>query len=105
MIPACSAATRRRRLYAALLLVGSVVVFWELVHTDLFAGEEAVRQAVFQTTSLMTGTGFAIADYVSWPTLSVMAMIGLMFVGASAGSPTRLGQDRAAPAGGAPAPA
>ena len=58
------------------------------MHTDLFAGEEAVRQAVFQTTSLMTGTGFAITDYVSWPTLSVMAMIGLMFVGASAGSPT-----------------
>ena len=36
----------------------------------------------------MTGTGFAITDYVDWPTLSVMAMIGLMFVGASAGSPT-----------------
>ena len=27
----------------------------------------------------MTGTGYAITDYVSWPTLSVMAMIGLMF--------------------------
>jgi trk system potassium uptake protein TrkH len=76
------------RLYGALLLVGSVVVFAELVHADLFAGEEAVRQAVFQTTSLMTGTGFAITDYATWPTLSVMAMIGLMFVGASAGSPT-----------------
>jgi len=76
------------RLYGALLLVGSAVVFAELVHADLFAGEEAVRQAVFQTTSLMTGTGFAITDYATWPTLSVMAMIGLMFVGASAGSPT-----------------
>ena len=36
----------------------------------------------------MTGTGFAITDYVDWPTISIMAMIGLMFVGASAGSPT-----------------
>ena len=36
----------------------------------------------------MTGTGFAITDYVDWPTVAVMAMIGLMFVGASAGSPT-----------------
>ena len=36
----------------------------------------------------MTGTGFAITNYVSWPTVSIMAMIGLMFVGASAGSPT-----------------
>ena len=76
------------RLYGALLLGGSVLVFFELLQADLFAGEEAVRQAVFQTTSLMTGTGFAITDYVDWPTLSVMAMIGLMFVGASAGSPT-----------------
>jgi trk system potassium uptake protein TrkH len=76
------------RLYGALLVVGTIVVGAELIHADLFAGEEAVRQAFFQTTSLMTGTGFAITDYVSWPTLSVMAMIGLMFVGASAGSPT-----------------
>ncbi len=76
------------RLYGCMLLIGSAVVFVELLHTNLFAGEEALRQAVFQTTSLMTGTGFAITDYVNWPTLSVMAMIGLMFVGASAGSPT-----------------
>jgi len=76
------------RLYGALLLLGSILVFVELVDNGLFSGEEAVRQAFFQTTSLMTGTGFAITDYVSWPTLSVMAMIGLMFVGASAGSPS-----------------
>jgi len=76
------------RLYAALLVLGSVVVFAELVHAGLFSGTTAVRQAFFQTTSLMTGTGFAITDYAGWPTLSVMAMIGLMFVGASAGSPT-----------------
>ena len=76
------------RLYLALLVLGSLLVLAELLHTDLFAGKEAVLQAVFQTTSLMTGTGFAITDYATWPTLSVMAMIGLMFVGASAGSPT-----------------
>lgn len=76
------------RLYGALLLFGSVLVFFEIVHDGLFSGEAAVRQAFFQTTSLMTGTGFAITDYVNWPTLALMAMIGLMFVGASAGSPT-----------------
>lgn len=76
------------RLYGAFLLVGSVLVFWELVQSDLFSGEAAIRNAVFQTTSLMTGTGYAIADYADWPTLAVMAMIGLMFLGASAGSPS-----------------
>jgi trk system potassium uptake protein TrkH len=76
------------RLYIVLLALGTVVVLAELLHADLASGETAVRQAFFQTTSLMTGTGFAITNYVSWPTLSIMAMIGLMFVGASAGSPT-----------------
>jgi trk system potassium uptake protein TrkH len=76
------------RLYAVLLAVGTLVVLAELLNADLASGEDAVRQAFFQTTSLMTGTGFAITNYVSWPTLSIMAMIGLMFVGASAGSPT-----------------
>jgi len=38
------------RLYGALLLLGSIVVFAELVHADLFSGGEAVRQAFFQTT-------------------------------------------------------
>jgi trk system potassium uptake protein TrkH len=86
--PGVLARDEEARLYAGLLLAGSVIVFGELVHADLFSGEEAVRQAVFQTTSLMTGTGFAITDYVDWPTLGVMAIIGLMFIGASAGSPT-----------------
>ena len=76
------------RLYAVLLVVGTVVLLAELLHADLASGEDAVRQAFFQATSLMTGTGFAIANYVAWPTLAIMAMIGLMFVGASAGSPS-----------------
>jgi len=86
--PVVFARDEEARLYGALLLLGSAVVFAELVNADLFSGEEALRQAVFQTTSLMTGTGFAITNYVGWPTVAVMAMIGLMFVGASAGSPT-----------------
>ena len=86
--PGVLARDEAARLYLGALLLGSAVVLVELLHEGLFAGEEAVRQAVFQTTSLMTGTGFAITDYVDWPTLSIMAMIGLMFVGASAGSPT-----------------
>ena len=86
--PGVLARDEEARLYLAALLLGSTLVFVELLHADLFAGEEALRQAAFQTTSLMTGTGYAITDYVNWPTLSVMAMIGLMFVGASAGSPT-----------------
>jgi len=86
--PRAVARDEEARLYGAMLLIGSAVVCAELIHAGVFAGEEALRQAVFQVTSLMTGTGFATTNYVSWPTVSIMAMIGLMFVGASAGSPT-----------------
>jgi trk system potassium uptake protein TrkH len=86
--PRVLARDEEARLYGAMLALGTAVVCVELIHAGLFSGEEAARQAAFQVTSLMTGTGFAITDYVTWPTVSIMAIIGLMFVGASAGSPT-----------------
>lgn len=46
----------------------------------------AVRQALFQVTSVMTTTGFGTADFDSWPSLSRMLLVMLMFVGGCAGS-------------------
>ena len=34
----------------------------------------------------MTTTGFASADFATWPALALMTLVGLMFVGGSAGS-------------------
>ena len=42
--------------------------------------------AIFTAVSTMTTTGFAVADYTTWPTLGAMTIVGLMFVGGSAGS-------------------
>jgi trk system potassium uptake protein TrkH len=36
----------------------------------------------------MTTTGYSSTDFAVWPTLAVMTLIGLMFVGGSAGSTT-----------------
>ena len=36
----------------------------------------------------MTTTGFSVTDYNGWPTLALMTIVGLMFVGGSAGSTT-----------------
>ena len=66
---------------------------------SVLAAARRVRQAFFQTTSLMTGTGFAITDYASWPTLSVMAMIGADVRRRARRARRRLGEDRAPPAG------
>jgi len=76
------------RLLGGLLLFTTVIVFVDLVQADLVGGWPALRHAAFQTTSMMTGTGYAVSDYNTWPTLAVLAMVGVMFLGASAGSPS-----------------
>jgi trk system potassium uptake protein TrkH len=75
------------RVYVALLALASVVLTLELVNADLFsAGEGAFRHAAFQTVSMMTTTGFASADFNEWTALAAVTLVGLMFIGGSAGS-------------------
>ena len=47
---------------------------------------EALRYSVFQVSSLISTTGFITADYEKWPMLSQIILMGLVFVGACAGS-------------------
>lgn len=74
------------RAYLVLLLAGAVLLYVELVGGGIFGGEEAVRHAVVQSVSIMTTSGFATTDYVGWSALAELTLLGLMFVGASAGS-------------------
>jgi len=74
------------RLYLAIVAAASVVLAVELIGEGIFAGEAAVRHAVFQAVSVMTTTGFASADFTTWTALTAMALVALMFVGGSAGS-------------------
>ena len=47
---------------------------------------DTVRHAAFQVSSIMTTTGFSTANFDEWPTLSKTILLGLMLVGACAGS-------------------
>lgn len=76
------------RLYVALLLLGSALVLGEIWTEDVLGGADAVRAGVFTAVSTMTTTGFSVADYNTWPALAMMTIVGLMFVGGSAGSTT-----------------
>lgn len=51
-----------------------------------YTTEEAFRHSLFQVASLITTAGFTTTDYNVWPTLAAMVLLGLMFVGAMAGS-------------------
>jgi trk system potassium uptake protein len=77
------------RLYLILLVLGSAVLVAQLWGEGLFAGEEALRHAVFQSVSIMTTTGYASADFAEWviaAPFAAMVIVALMFPGGSAGS-------------------
>ena len=74
------------RLYIGLLTLGSLALFVELLARDVFAGEAAVRHAVFQAVSMMTTTGLVSADFNLWGLLAAVVLVALMFFGGSAGS-------------------
>ena len=69
------------RLYLAFLVAGSA-----LLALEVGAGDGAIRDAIFQAVAIMTTTGFATADYTEWGALAAITLLGLMFIGASAGS-------------------
>lgn len=47
---------------------------------------EVLRHSVFQTSSIMTTTGFSTTDFTNWPALSQTLLLVLMFIGGCAGS-------------------
>lgn len=85
------------RLYIFLLTAGSVIVIFSLLGSGqplmTTAGTlepatitDAVTQGVFTVVSQQTTTGFAIADFDTWPFVAKGVLLLLMFVGGCAGS-------------------
>ncbi|MCL4133458.1 UNVERIFIED_CONTAM: hypothetical protein GTU68_014822 [Idotea baltica] len=54
--------------------------------TEFEEAEDAVRTTAFNVVSVMTGTGYANADYNTWGPGAVTVFLGLMFLGGCAGS-------------------
>lgn len=73
------------RVYLLVILAAVGIITWNIfdMTTNL---EEALRYAVFQVGTVITSTGFATTDFNQWPTLSKTILVGLMFIGACAGS-------------------
>jgi len=75
------------RFFTVIILVASaVIVAGNLFSGDYQALEPAVRDALFQATSITTTTGFVSADYELWIPGSQMVLFALFFVGGMAGS-------------------
>lgn len=74
------------RFFLLMCLVLTLVVGFNVYGTVYADAGQALRYAAFQVVSIVTTTGYATADYESWPAMSQVILFLCMFVGASAGS-------------------
>lgn len=68
------------------LMLGSAVIIALNIMPMYNSFGESFRYSFFQVSSIMTTTGYATADFVSWPMFSQLILVMLMIIGACAGS-------------------
>ena len=72
------------RAYTAVIVVATVVV--AIAIWDASDATGSVRAALFHVLSVLTTTGFATVDFAAWNDQAKTVLLGLMFIGACAGS-------------------
>lgn len=73
------------RFYLGVVFGSILLIAWNVRGFYGTVGE-TFRHAAFQVASIVTTTGFATADFDLWPSFSKAILLGLMIVGACAGS-------------------
>ena len=71
--------------YLLIIAAATAIIFVNILsmYENAF---KALTHAFFQVTSIMTTTGFASADFDTWPTVCKLTLVILMMIGACAGS-------------------
>jgi trk system potassium uptake protein len=74
------------RIYS-LIVAGSIaLIAINIYGTHYKSIFQSVRYSAFQVVTIITTTGFATADFNTWPTFSKIILFFLMFIGGCAGS-------------------
>jgi len=66
-------------------IIAGLITGWNWAQANA-SGEEALRYALFNSVSLMTGTGFANADYGQWGSFAIAVLFFTGLIGGCAGS-------------------
>ena len=73
--------------YYFLFIIGfTAIIFSGLIITTNLGFEQAFRDTLFQVVSIITTTGYATADYLTWTPFLTILIFTLFFFGGSAGS-------------------
>ena len=74
-------------MYASLLIIISALSVYALYsQSEYHDFSEAFREAIFQTVSIATTSGFVTSDYASWPVFIPVLLLFSSFIGGCAGS-------------------
>ena len=70
------------------LLIRSLAIsgFFKLAAQCLLAFAVVSQEVIFNTTSLLTGTGYASSDYGQWGNFAICLLFIVLFIGGCAGS-------------------
>jgi trk system potassium uptake protein TrkH len=74
------------RFFSGVLLVVTLLIFFDILSAYGDNVSRAFRDAIFIVVSIATTTGFGSADFELWPNLSQFLILALMVMGGSAGS-------------------
>lgn len=74
------------RLFLYLIGLATLIIVFVQLAGDVAEGELAVRQGLFSVVSVMTGSGFGMADFSQWGPLAVSLFFVIMFIGGCTGS-------------------
>ena len=69
-----------------LIVTVAVLIITPTIYSTYKNVELSFRQALFQTASIVSTTGYASADFVKWPTLAISVLAILFITGGCAGS-------------------
>lgn len=73
----------RAFLAIALIVVGALILYQSL---DSGVSELIIRKSIFNAVSILTGTGYASADYTAWGAFATMLFFLIGLIGGCAGS-------------------
>jgi trk system potassium uptake protein TrkH len=74
------------RYYLGFILIFTLIVSSVLYYSGHGNLETSFRDALFQTSSIITTTGYITSDYMNWLPFAVTLIFIMMFIGGSAGS-------------------
>lgn len=74
-----------RAFFSIAAVIVLLLSLWQVLQLDRFT-EEAFRKVLFNTVSILTGTGYASADYMLWGALPVAVLFFVGLIGGCAGS-------------------